>query len=167
MQLKGKSSKVTIGIGIILLLAALISQISSSAAMGDASNAKADNPVEASAAPQAQDLAAEQAETAPEDLIVYTYDELGRLVHVEYPIGPPAYGTIITYTYDGVGNRVSMVVSPAWDVNMDTDINMWDVIQVGNHWLKTGDPGWTREDVNDDGMIDMWDVIMIGNHWGE
>jgi hypothetical protein len=165
--MKIKFSKITTIFCVFIFLAALISQVSSSAAMGDASNAKVDNPVEAFAAPQTQDLAAEQAETAPEDLIVYTYDELGRLVQVEYPIGPPAYGTIITYTYDGVGNRVSMVVYPAWDVNMDTDISMWDVIQVGNHWLETGDPGWIREDVNDDGVIDMWDVIMIGNHWGE
>lgn len=165
--MKNRFFRIAIVAGILVLLAALIAPLSYSLVIGDGGKVQGDNPAEAFAAPQTQDLAAEQAEAAPGDPIVYTYDVLGRLVHVEYPIGPPAYGTIITYTYDAVGNRLSTAVYPAWNVNMDTDINMLDVIQVGNHWLETGDRGWIREDVNDDGTINILDVQMIGNHWGE
>lgn len=126
----------------------------------------ADKPLDAFAALQNQDLASEPLNSpAEEQTIICRYDDVGRLREVEY-----ADGTIITYSYDAVGNRVSTAVSlawPAWDVNMDTNINMLDVIQVGNHWGESGDPGWIREDVNDDGNINMLDVIMIGNHWGE
>jgi YD repeat-containing protein len=42
--------------------------------------------------------------------ISYTYDDLNRLVQVEYPDG-----TIITYTYDSVGNRTGYTVTVALD----------------------------------------------------
>jgi hypothetical protein len=62
---------------------------------------------------------------------------------------------------------VTIAVYALWDVVMDWNINMLDVIQVGNHWGEEGDKGWIREDVDDNGKINMLDVIMIGNHWGE
>ncbi|HVT14915.1 MAG TPA: RHS repeat domain-containing protein [Thermoanaerobaculia bacterium] len=37
----------------------------------------------------------------------YAYDELGRLLRVEYPDG-----TVVTYAYDLAGNRTALTVSP-------------------------------------------------------
>lgn len=194
--MKSKLFRITMTIGVVALLAALITPILYPARAGETSSPDGNGPGEvsvqsqdSSAVPEeshsedsqvtssvegrkttednaysrAQGSTTELTETASEDPgVTYTYDELGRLVQVEYP-----NGTIIIYTYDAVGNRASTAVYPAWDVNMDTNVNMLDVIQVGNHWGESGDPGWIREDVNDDGTINMLDVIMIGNHWGE
>ncbi|NJL71784.1 MAG: RHS repeat protein [Candidatus Competibacteraceae bacterium] len=40
------------------------------------------------------------------DTATYTYDSLGRLKTVTF-----ANGTVITYNYDAVGNRTSVVTS--------------------------------------------------------
>jgi YD repeat-containing protein len=163
--MKSKLMETIIRIGVFLLLVALIAAVSHSLAIGDASKAQGDNPAQAFAAPQTQDPAVGQVEGMSEgSTIIYRYEDVGRLREVEYD-----NGTVMTYTYDAVGNRkrVSTGVYAAPDVNMDTSINMLDVISVGNHWGETGPPGWIREDVNDDGDINMLDVIMIGNHWGE
>lgn len=40
--------------------------------------------------------------------VSYTYDSLGRLTRVAY-----SNGTVITYVYDAVGNRSSVVVTGA------------------------------------------------------
>ena len=162
---KDRFLAITRVVSILILLAVVVMQVSYSAASHQTSSAAGNKLTRASVPPQAQGFTTEPQEASPEDVNVYTYDELGRLVQVEYPDGG-----IITYTYDAVGNRVSTEVSlawPAWDVNMDGNINMLDVIGVGNHWGESGEPGWIREDVNSDGMINMLDVIMIGNHWGE
>jgi YD repeat-containing protein len=197
--MKSSSFRVSLVAGILALLIALIMPISYSALAGGHSSSGGSEPDEVGvqsqdrssaseeshfgglapnspremrrlandyASLQAKRVTAESTEAASEDpSIRYNYDELGRLVQVAYPDG-----TIITYTYDPAGNRVSTEVYlawPDWDVNMDSNINILDVIQVGNHWGESGEPGWIREDVNDDGDINMLDVIMIGNHWGE
>jgi hypothetical protein len=57
--------------------------------------------------------------------------------------------------------------TPAWDVNGDGIIDVFDMILVGNHFGETGSAGWIPEDVNADGVIDVFDMIVIGNHFGE
>ena len=52
-----------------------------------------------------------------------------------------------------------------WDVNQDGDVNVLDLVLIGQHWSETGSPGWIPEDVNQDGTIDVLDNIMIGQHW--
>ncbi|NQT71779.1 MAG: putative Ig domain-containing protein [Chloroflexi bacterium] len=52
-----------------------------------------------------------------------------------------------------------------WDVNQDGDVNVLDLVLIGQHWGETGSPGWIPEDVNQDGTIDVLDNIMIGQHW--
>jgi len=39
--------------------------------------------------------------------ITFTYDALGRLATVTYP-----NGTVVTYSYDSVGNRTARAVTP-------------------------------------------------------
>jgi hypothetical protein len=57
--------------------------------------------------------------------------------------------------------------TPAWDVNGDGEIDVFDMVLVGNHFGETGTPGWIPEDVNSDGTIDVFDMVIIGNHFGE
>ncbi|HIE31699.1 MAG TPA: tandem-95 repeat protein [Methanosarcinales archaeon] len=52
------------------------------------------------------------------------------------------------------------------DVNGDGNVNVLDMIRVGQHWGETGTPGWIPEDVNKDGEINVLDMIVIGQHWG-
>jgi hypothetical protein len=59
----------------------------------------------------------------------------------------------------------SVMVFPDWDVNMDTFVNVLDMILIGNHWGETGALHWIREDVNRDGEISVLDMILIGQHW--
>ncbi len=52
------------------------------------------------------------------------------------------------------------------DVNGDGNVNVLDMIRVGQQWGKTGTPGWIPEDVNKDGEINVLDMIVIGQHFG-
>jgi outer membrane protein assembly factor BamB len=54
---------------------------------------------------------------------------------------------------------------PDWDVNKDGQVNVLDMIGVGQKFGQTGTPGWIREDVNKDGEINVLDMILIGQHW--
>jgi len=93
-------------VGVFSLLTIMIVQVSYSAAMGDAIKAQGDKSAEAFVALQSQDLAREPLNSpSANQTVVYQYDDVGRLIEVDYP-----NGTIITYTYDTVGNRVSTTV---------------------------------------------------------
>ncbi len=56
---------------------------------------------------------------------------------------------------------------PDWDVNQDGNINVLDMVLIGQHWGETGSPGWIREDINQDGSVNVLDMVLIGQHWGE
>jgi hypothetical protein len=51
-----------------------------------------------------------------------------------------------------------------WDVNCDNQVNILDIIIVGQNWGKTGPPHWIRADVNRDGKVDILDIILICQH---
>jgi PKD repeat protein len=51
------------------------------------------------------------------------------------------------------------------DVNDDGNVNVLDMILVGQHWGQTGDNGWIPEDINCDGAINIYDMILIGQNW--
>lgn len=44
------------------------------------------------------------------ETVSYRYDELGRVIRVEY-VGGPNNGLVIEYSYDAAGNRTAVVVS--------------------------------------------------------
>jgi hypothetical protein len=54
---------------------------------------------------------------------------------------------------------------PNWDVDCDNVANINDIALIGQNWLKTGPPGWIREDVNGDGAVNIGDVAVVGQHW--
>jgi len=70
-----------------------------------------------------------------------------------------------------VGNAsltLSDLLSPVplvFDVNGDGSVNVLDMVVVGQHWMLTGNPGWTPADVNRDGSVNVLDLILIGGHW--
>jgi len=64
-----------------------------------------------------------------------------------------------------VNDNVNIQSFDPEDVNMDGDVNLLDLIIVGQHWRETGAPGWIRADVNRDGKVDLSDIIMIGQKW--
>jgi hypothetical protein len=58
---------------------------------------------------------------------------------------------------------VNSVVQP--DVNGDGDINVLDMIRIGQQWNKVGADGWIGEDVNEDGTVNVLDATLVGQHW--
>ena len=58
-----------------------------------------------------------------------------------------------------------VAAGPQPDVNNDGQVNVLDMVLIGQKWGQTGDPGWIKEDVNQDGKIDVLDLILVGQHW--
>jgi Putative Ig domain/Cohesin domain len=56
-------------------------------------------------------------------------------------------------------------VGEDWDVNVDGNANVLDMILVGQSWSESGLTAWIREDCNEDGTINVLDMIIIGQHW--
>jgi hypothetical protein len=60
---------------------------------------------------------------------------------------------------------VTVIAYPDWDVNLDGQVNVQDMVLVGQHWGENGAAHWIREDVMRDGVINVQDMVMIGQHW--
>ena len=105
--MKSKLFRSSMVVGILVLLAALTTQGVYTASPEGSLWAEGNRPVEASIPPQAQDFATEAAEVSSEGpAAVYTYDDAGRLIKVEY-----STGTTITYSYDAAGNMLRREIS--------------------------------------------------------
>jgi outer membrane protein assembly factor BamB len=88
--------------------------------------------------------------------------------HYDHGGASPAVAGGVVYTVaEGKVWAFETPAYPAWDVNQDGNINVFDMILVGNHFGETGTPGWIPEDVNSDGVINVFDMIVVGNHFGE
>ena len=88
-----------------------------------------------------------------------TYDSLNRITKVDY-----GNGNIEEYTYDGVGNRLTLTVTATeagllGDMNGDDLIDISDVILVLRMALQI-DPIKSCSDINNDGIVDISDVIL-------
>lgn len=80
--------------------------------------------------------------------------------------------TITVEATDAAGNMAQKNVTvyfigatPQPDVNYDLQVNILDMVLIGQRWGQTGSPGWIKEDVNKDGKIDVLDMILVGQHW--
>jgi len=64
--------------------------------------------------------------------------------------------------------KVTVVESPAWDVNKDYVVNTQDIVILGINFDKkiTGNPR-LNPDVKRDGVVDVFDVVLIATHFGE
>lgn len=89
------------------------------------------------------------------------FDQAGiyNNVHFEVSDGSLPDSENITITV----NDVPPTLEP--DVNADGQINVLDLIMVGQHWSETGLSGWIPEDINQDGTVNVLDSILIGQYW--
>jgi len=58
-------------------------------------------------------------------------------------------------------------VYPIWDVNMDGQINILDVICIAKYWGENTNGYRIPEDANNDGIVNILDLILLGQHWGD
>ena len=106
-----------------------------------------------------------------------------------YTLTSPAVND--TYTFSGIlkdddeppneypvtGDTELHVGIQPWDINMDGDVNVLDMILVGQHWGETGTPGNIpdTEDYNcdvsgptegvPDGTVNAYDMAWVVAHW--
>lgn len=64
-----------------------------------------------------------------------------------------------------VQNGSVTVLSNPGDVNTDGEVNILDLILIGQHWGETGPPCWILADVSCDGVVNILDMILVGQHW--
>lgn len=76
------------------------------------------------------------------------------------PQGMPIPDVIVT------NGTVSIQTLP-WDLNNNGQVDVGDLVIVGNHFGETGTPGWIQCDFNNNGQIDVGDLVIVGNHFGE
>ncbi len=93
----------------------------------------------------------------------YEYDDLNRLTKVTY-----ANGSIVSFTYDELGNRLSKNVNAkvAGDVTGSGKVEVQDATTVVNYILGTEnnqDYDYNLADMNNDGEVDVFDVTTIIN----
>ena len=86
-----------------------------------------------------------------------TFLNLSNVI-VGRPDGTPVNVTIVNATID-------ILPHERWDVNWDDNINILDVILIGQWWGETGPPCWVSAGVNCDGNINILDMILVGQHW--
>ena len=63
---------------------------------------------------------------------------------------------------------VTVTASPAWDVNRDGRVDIFDFVIVGQHYGQyiTGTPS-PNPDVNGDGRVTVADLVLVGQHYGD
>ena len=69
------------------------------------------------------------------------------------------------YTVNPI-NKKFVITIPKWDVNRDGEVNILDLILVGQDIGKTGGTN-LRTDVNGDGTRDIQDLVLVASHFGE
>jgi hypothetical protein len=58
-------------------------------------------------------------------------------------------------------------IPPNWDIHVDGECNVLDLVYQANHFDDTGTDGWIREDMNNDGEIGVLDLVLVSNHFDE
>jgi transglutaminase-like putative cysteine protease len=56
-------------------------------------------------------------------------------------------------------------ISARPDINGDGNVNVLDMIRIGQHWSEVGQAGWMEEDVKEDGTVNVLDATLVGQHW--
>lgn len=87
--------------------------------------------------------------------------------YTEYTLQGAAVYDGRVYFVNDAGYLYAITSRQAWDVDGNSEVNVLDMVLVGNHFAETGQSGWIPEDVNRDGRIDVLDLIVIGNHFHE
>ena len=93
----------------------------------------------------------------------YEYDELNRLTKVTY-----SSGTIVTYTYDDLGNRNTKTVRGGYlrgDVNNDNQVNSTDIVDLVLYLNNNPSASFQKKaaDANADGEVNKDDTEAIAD----
>lgn len=95
--------------------------------------------------------------------VTYTYDDLDRLIKVQY-----LNGSVINYSYDAAGNILSITQTAGFtygDVNSDSSVNVTDAVLVLKYITNPETIIDTRAaDVNGDNSINITDSVLILKH---
>ena len=78
-------------------------------------------------------------------------------------LGNPSGGTIRHRVETG---KVTIIDFPAWDVNRDGSVNIFDLILVAQNFGQQSLPN-LRVDVKKDGVVNIFDLILVAQHFGE
>ena len=81
------------------------------------------------------------------------------------------YGFFI-WANDTSDNRDSSGVDvfelpPNWDVNVDHQGSIVDLVLVAGHFDEVGVGGWLRSDVNNDGQVSIVDLVLVAGYFDE
>lgn len=63
-------------------------------------------------------------------------------------------------------SNVLFSMPPNWDINLDGDCLIFDLVFISNHYGQTGVNGWIREDADNNGEIQMLDLLYVSDHYG-
>ena len=114
-----------------------------------------------------------ETETEPMTKTLYAADK-GKFNYTMTDLANGEY-TYKVYANDTAGNMnesetrvvtVNVTALP-WDLNNNGQVDVGDLVIVGNHFGETGSPGWVQYDFNNNGQIDVGDLVIVGNHFGE
>jgi uncharacterized protein YjdB len=78
-------------------------------------------------------------------------------------VSPGAAVITVTTTDGGFTATCEVTVTSQysdWDVNNDGQVNVLDLILIGQHLNESGAPGWLKQDINKDGRINVLDLIL-------
>ena len=94
----------------------------------------------------------------------YNYDNLHRLTRVVYD-----NGTVITYTYDEVGNRTRRVSTLMADTSIDGTVNFPDFAILASRWMDE-DCGYSDEwcygaDIDWNTEVGIDDLFILAQQW--
>lgn len=94
----------------------------------------------------------------------YNYDNLHRLTRVVY-----VNGTVITYSYDEVGNRTRRVSTLQADSSIDGTVNFNDFTILASRWMEEY-CGYTDEwcegaDIDWNTEVGIEDLVILAQQW--
>ena len=87
-----------------------------------------------------------------------------------------AFSTVGNYSYyiwakdsnnnANTSSSVAFSMPPNWDINIDGDCNILDLVSVSNYYGQSGSNGWIRQDADNNGLIQVLDLVNLSNHYG-
>ena len=88
-----------------------------------------------------------------------------------YYRSPTAFSAVGNYSYfiwvldtssNAYSSSTSLFSMPAnWDIDIDGDCTIFDLVLISNHYGEKGPPGWIREDVDNNGKIQRSDLLSL------
>ena len=84
---------------------------------------------------------------------------------------PCPYHVQVTATSDVSGlstsQTIDIYVKQAGDVTGDGQVDVFDLVEVRNHFMETGSPGWIDADIDCDGNVNVFDLVEVRDQFME